>query len=452
MQVPFDRIPVSTKSAEAARHYGEALRCYVSYSGDLLGSCQAALKADPDFVIPNVLLVIVFAFSNLEPTLEPTKSALDALKNAETATNLSERERQLVLVAKHLAAGRYLQASLVLEPLVFQNPNDMLAEKSLSDIYFFIGQSERQASHVDIKRWREIVATSAGDENLRLCLGFVLGTGPERTDSSRGIDSHSIGNRAFGLMEIGQTEDGDAAARESLQINPGDIWSIHARCHYFEMTKDYTTAIEWLNSVKSRWEIQGGALLTHMYWHLALFHLGRGEFDTAREIFEVKVLTNANMAAIDLVDASTLLWRLELGGRTVQAAWWDEISAQWLKSIPLTAPLPPTTIPMNLTHLALAVVKSSRAADRLALNSMMNQLKEIEEGAVGQYLVMQSYLEKMSAITRELCDGLIAFAQGDNRKCVETLNPIRGFLLGTGGSIPQRAIYFQILGEAKKRV
>jgi hypothetical protein len=178
MELPYDKTIVTTSSAEALKFYDEALECYLSYKGDLLGACANALKADPDLALVNVLLVTVWSFSNIDPSSEPLLTPLKSLEKA-PSSSLTARENELIRAAKCLSVGQYIQATLILEPLVFQKPNDMLATKILSDLYFFLGQSERQASHVDMEKWRRLVHADSTNATLRGAFGYVLGPFPE---------------------------------------------------------------------------------------------------------------------------------------------------------------------------------------------------------------------------------------------------------------------------------
>jgi hypothetical protein len=187
-----------------------------------------------------------------------------------------------------------------------------------------------------------------------------------------------------------------------------------------------------------------------LWWHLSLFYIGQGDFVEATKIFTENILPMKNMGAIDLVDASTLLWRLELHGRSVEQAWWDEIARQWNSVLVISPTFSPNTFPMNLTHMVLSIVKSPQHSS--GVKRIIKLLGKMEEDAVVQHLADQSYLYRTAAVTRQLCAGLAAFAGGDFLKCIRALKPIRSQILPTGGSIPQRSIYFQILSTAAEKL
>ena len=67
----------------------------------------------------------------------------------------------------------------------------------------------------------------------------------------------------------------------------------------------------------------------HNWWHKALFHLAIDQHEETVVIYDREVRRDQNATAMDLVDASALLWRLHLnwqdmgGRRSEVAAGWD---------------------------------------------------------------------------------------------------------------------------------
>ena len=52
----------------------------------------------------------------------------------------------------------------------------------------------------------------------------------------------------------------------------------------------------------------------HNWWHLALFHLGLDQVDEVLALLDQRVLGSASPLVLDMIDASALLWRLQLRG------------------------------------------------------------------------------------------------------------------------------------------
>ncbi|MEZ5603047.1 MAG: hypothetical protein R3E41_02295 [Burkholderiaceae bacterium] len=52
----------------------------------------------------------------------------------------------------------------------------------------------------------------------------------------------------------------------------------------------------------------------HNWWHLALFHLERDEIDEVLRLFDGPIFGARSAVVLDLVDATAMLWRLQLRG------------------------------------------------------------------------------------------------------------------------------------------
>lgn len=256
-------------------------------------------------------------------------------------------------------------------------------------------------------------------------------------------------------MEIGELEEGNVAALSSLTINQGDIWGIHARAHYFEMSKQHQLGTQWLESVRQNWAVPSGALYMHLCWHLALLYMGINQIDKAFQIFTSQILPNMNGIAMNLTDAASLLWRLELRGRTVEQAWWDELASQWRIAIPAawTGPqISHNTYPFNICHMALTLSKSSRPEDRKALEFLVYQVGGFS--AIQEFVPLkeQTNLHHTAATTANICDSVIAFSENRWVDCVSSLISVKKQIQTIGGSTPQRAIFSIIADKACSKV
>ncbi|MDZ7684702.1 MAG: hypothetical protein U5O39_06570 [Gammaproteobacteria bacterium] len=130
-----------------------------------------------------------------------------------------------------------------------------------------------------------------------------------------------LGMHAFGLEETGEYAAAEATGKQAVDINAHDVWAAHAVEHVYQMQSRFDEGIEWMQRLMPEF---GGAkqFVYHMHWHQALCHIGQGEFDAALAIFD-DYLEPAlqDDFYLDVCNAASLLWRLEIAGVDVGTRW-----------------------------------------------------------------------------------------------------------------------------------
>ena len=121
----------------------------------------------------------------------------------------------------------------------------------------------------------------------------------------------------FSHEECGDYAVAEPSGRAAIEIDPGDVWGTHAVAHIMEMQGRHAEGIAWLDELERHWE-GGSNLLHHLWWHRALFHLERGEFDAVLDLYDRRFrnltapLTQAQPDLyIDVQNAASMLFRLE---------------------------------------------------------------------------------------------------------------------------------------------
>src|SRR5690606_7774141 len=95
-----------------------------------------------------------------------------------------------------------------------------------------------------------------------------------------------------------------------------------------EMQGRIEEGIAWLTSREPDWAPDNG-LAYHNWWHLALFYLDSARNDEVLALFEARIHgADAPDPALQLVDATSLLWRLYLEGVDV-ADRADRLADNW---------------------------------------------------------------------------------------------------------------------------
>ncbi|VDM68273.1 unnamed protein product [Strongylus vulgaris] len=121
---------------------------------------------------------------------------------------------------------------------------------------------------------------------------------------------------AFGLEECEQYDQAEKEAVKALNLNRFDCWATHARAHCMLMQGRMDEGINFMESTVEEWS-PGWIIATHNYWHNTLFYIEKGDYETPLTIFDNEVCRRANKnnhSVLEMADAASLLWRLELEG------------------------------------------------------------------------------------------------------------------------------------------
>jgi hypothetical protein len=167
-----------------------------------------------------------------------------------------------------------------------------------------------------------------------------------------------------------------------------------------------------------------------------LYLIEEGLFDEVLADYDRFVAPRiANDFVMDLIDASALLWRLQLDGADVGERW-EPVAKQWANHID------EHVLAFNDLHLALAI---ARGEDRESVQRFRTSLDRYErDGAGDNHLVMAD-------VGRRLVDGALAFAEGDYKRVIDRILPVRYKAIRIGGSHAQRDIVAQTLIVAAER-
>ena len=394
-----------TGTPSSVESLDRAIADYYALGGDPVGKLKAALSTDPSFALGATAIAALFLVGGFRADHAEVKSALKAARAA--VGHATPRERLHLEAVETWAEGRLRDAAAVYEEILVDSPTDALALRLAQDAYFLMGQSAAMRDSVArvLPEWRD-------DDPLT---SFVLGA------------------RAFGLEETGDYLGAEAAAREALARNPADAWAAHALAHVFEMTGRPEEGVDFLQASRDDW---AGAhfMAGHNGWHLGLYLIELGRIDEVLAGFDRQMLpVLANDAALDRIDAASLLWRLELEGVDVGARW-APVRKAW------AAHVHDHVLAFNDLHLALALGREPKLAAMLGDSLDAYALEGEGDNAV-----------VMRQIGRPLIDAMLSFAKGDYAEAVEGIQPLRYDVWRIGGSHAQREIVDLTLLAAAER-
>ena len=168
-----------------------------------------------------------------------------------------------------------------------------------------------------------------------------------------------------------------------------------------------------------------------------------GQFEEALELLDNKITEDAksDKGLFVLSDATSLLMRLELEGKPIGVDLkdrWREIGEIYENNHMETAG---AHIFYDF-HTLIALLFGDK---RKAAKELMEKLDSLADGSTNKR--WNSFV--LGRVGKELCGGLLAFADDDFGKCVDIMYPIRHDLASLiGGSKAQTSILLQILTGA----
>jgi tetratricopeptide (TPR) repeat protein len=392
---------LSGADTAAAAAYETALEAFNIYRGDPMAALAEAVAVAPRFAMAHILKTWILGLATEPAATAEAKRGLELIQTLK----LDDREASHAAALRRLLDGEWTAAALALDRHNMRFPRDLVA---------------LQVGHlIDFYR--------AHARNLRDRVARVL---PQWSPGMAGYPI-VLGMLAFGLEEMGDYARAEDAGRRAIELQPLDCWAHHAVAHVMEMQGRAEDGIAWMTSREPHWSGEANFFKVHNWWHLALYHLDLGQADRALALYDGAVRKTPSAVALDLVDASALLWRLHLTGHDVGDRW-RELAATW------DAHADGSSYPFNDWHAVMAYLGAGRSADvqRIA-GALADANPRFNETAAWCH-----------GIGLPLVEGFAAFWRGDHETAVARLHGARFIANGFGGSHAQRDIIDWTLTEA----
>lgn len=383
---------LSYDDASAIAAFDAASDKFLAYRADPVADIDAVLTAHPRFVMARLLRAGILATAGDTALAGELGATLDAARGFAGAAN--ERERAHLAACEAMAAGDCARASDLWGRILFDHPRDTAALQFAHLADFFAGQS---AMLRDRPSW-----------TLRAL------------DDKAPRHHFALGMRAFGLEECGEYDAARRAGERAVAMAPHDAWSAHAVAHVHEMRGDTDEGIAWLDRTSSGWAPEN-LFAFHNWWHLALLHLDRGDTTRALALYDEKVRPADSDNALELIDATAMLWRIWTIGGDVGARW-APLAARWAARIEHGG------YAFNDAHAIMAFVGAGKI--ELA-NAQRATLRRAAQGA-GENAAMSA------RVGLPLAEGLIAFGEGRYAEALDRLLIARPVAVRFGGSNAQR--------------
>jgi hypothetical protein len=382
--------------------YSQAVRELQCFIGDPVASIDRAIAEDPGFVMAHVFKGYLFGLATEREATAVAKACHEASLPLAATTH----EQAHVAALGYLANGRWHDAGAILGDIAIDFPLDAVALQTGHQIDFFTGNARMLRDRIG----RALPSWQSGMPGYHAILGM----------------------QAFGLEEMGDYIRAEKLGRAAIDLEPRDGWAQHAVAHVMEMQSRQRDGIAWMRANPEAWTRES-FLQVHNWWHLALFHYDLGETDEVLALYDGPIYGARSTLALNMVDASAILWRLHLGGVDVGDRW-AALAANWRKAgAGLYA--------FNDAHAMMAFVGAGLDAPALAL------LEAQREAMRGN--------DDNAAFTRDVGHPLTlaikAFGEGSYAETVQLIRPIRAIAHRFGGSHAQRDVIDLTLIEAALR-
>ncbi len=250
---------------------------------------------------------------------------------------------------------------------------------------------------------------------------------PQNTDVP-----HMHGMIAFAFEQCHLLEEAEDAARTALEMKDKEPWAQHALAHVMLTQGRIDEGADFLESVRGSWTDLNSFMVTHLWWHLALFYLSQGRARDALEAYDMQCWGVDKTYSQDQVGAVSLLARLELAGVDVGERW-GELSEH------LTLRARDTVEPFLTMQYLYGLARAGKAEADILLAA----IRERAEIAPDR--------ESWREVALPASNGLVAYARGDYCAAIRDIGSVLPRLADIGGSHAQRDLFAQIVLDAKVR-
>ncbi|WP_298212666.1 tetratricopeptide repeat protein [Acidovorax sp.] len=335
--------------------------------------------------------------SNARPFIE------QALAHAPEA---SEREQRFVAAVAAWVGGDLPRAIALHEEQARQHPRD-LASLKLGQYHLF----------------------NRGDSPsmLRLALQAV----PAAADVP-----YLHGMLAFGWEQCHLLDHAEASARHAMDLCHKEPWAHHALAHVMLTQGRINEGAQFMASVSGTWKGLNSFMVTHNWWHQALFLLEQDRHAEVLALYDQQVWGVVKEYTQDQINAVSLLARLELAGVDVGTRWADVADHLALRLADHVLPF------LDLQYL-YGLARAGRTGAALTL------LHNIETHAATRTETRERTVWQRVCVPA--AHGLLAHAQGDWATSAQQLGLALPRLIEIGGSHAQRDLFHQVWLDALQR-
>ena len=269
--------------------------------------------------------------------------------------------------------------------------------------------------------------------DMRAMLGLALTALPAAYDVP-----YIHGMAAFGWEECNQMVEAERAARRAIAMRRKEPWAHHALAHVLLTTGRIGYGWLFMQDVSPTWTGLNSFMVTHNWWHQALFALALHKPEEALKLYDERVWGMDKTYSQDQVNAVSLLARLELlqvdvGDRWVELGQWLDVRTQ-----DQVSPFLDLHYLVGLAH--------SKPADAVSQLRHIEQFCASASRADGKHETLV-----WREVALPLARGLFAHANREFKTAAAHMQPAMHQLIRIGGSYAQRDLFEKIFKDAQIR-
>jgi tetratricopeptide (TPR) repeat protein len=240
------------------------------------------------------------------------------------------------------------------------------------------------------------------------------------------------GIAAFGYEQCDQLDLAERCAHRALELRRSEPWAHHALAHVLLTQGRLQEGLAFMRSVAPLWVDLNSFMLTHNWWHVALFALELDDLSEALALHDERVHGVAPDYSQDQINEVSLLARIELSGGDVGTRW-QALAAR------LQARIHDHVQPFLDLHYLYGLARAERPEAEAMLESII------------AHAHMQHDSERVQAwqhVCVPAAQGLLAHARGRYREAVDALSKALPQMVLIGGSHAQRDLFERIWIDA----
>lgn len=273
--------------------YEAVLTAYLGARSEVPTLLTELLAAEPEMPMAICLQGYLLKLAAHPKTALPLTDFIERARSARPHANPREAMHIDALMA--WAAGQDDQVISLLEDVLSSFPDDITALRVAHYLHFYTGIGQNMLDSTS----RVLPAWSESDAHYPYLLGM----------------------HAFALEESGEYELAEYYGRRAAELNPADLWAVHAVAHVLYSRGEHKAGIDWLMAHETHWQ-GANNFRFHLHWHAALHHLQLNENQAALNIYDQTLAKSVgDDFYLDLCNNSALLYRLEYRNVDVGDRW-----------------------------------------------------------------------------------------------------------------------------------
>jgi hypothetical protein len=398
MQRDYLGNPVTGDNDGTLRAINDFIEGFLAYETRAEGILAAA-SADPHSATANAYAG--FLWMLLEAPEAPERAAQSVAAAARAAVNATRREQLNVAILEAWVADELPLAMSLCEQLSTEFPRDLAVAKIHQYFEFNRGNSPSM---------------------LRIAL---------KARSAAAEVPYVHGMAAFAYEQCHLLEEAEAAARTALSMRQKEPWAQHALAHVLLTRGRVDEGAAFLEAAASTWTGLNSFMLTHIWWHQALFYLSQGRDHATLQAYDRHIWGVAKEYSQDQINAISLLARCEIAAVDVGDRWQDVADHLESRAHDTVQPF------LTMQYLyGLARARRPQAA------SLLDAVRRRSSDAAA--FIRPAWRE----VALPACEGLFAYANGEHEFAWRKLESVIPRLSEIGGSHAQRDLFEQILLDA----